>query len=59
MNGKALQTKAGATMADVVTLRCYLTDKAAYAGYAEDIKKLGQHLKLTLDPVRCFPYRRG
>jgi hypothetical protein len=30
-----------------------------YVEHAEDIRKLGQHYKLTLDPVRCFPYRRG
>ena len=30
-----------------------------YVGYAQDIRKLGQHYKLTLDPARCFPYRRG
>lgn len=34
-NIEAALTEAGATMDDVVTLRCYLTDKAAYAGYAE------------------------
>jgi 2-iminobutanoate/2-iminopropanoate deaminase len=27
--------EAGATMEDVVSVRCYLTDKAAYSGYAE------------------------
>ena len=27
--------EAGATMEDVVSLRCFLTDKAAYGGYAE------------------------
>ncbi len=30
-----------------------------YVGYAEDIRTLGKHFKLALDPVRCFPYRRG
>ena len=30
-----------------------------YVEYAEDIRKLGQHYKLVLDPARCFPYRRG
>ena len=30
-----------------------------YVEHAEDIRKLGQHFKLTLDPARCFPYRRG
>jgi 2-iminobutanoate/2-iminopropanoate deaminase len=34
-NIEAALAEAGATMTDVVTLRCYLTDKAAYAGYAE------------------------
>jgi len=34
-NIEAALAEAGATMEDVVTLRCYLTDKAAYAGYAE------------------------
>ena len=29
-----------------------------YVAHADDIRKLGQHYKLTLDPVRCFPYRR-
>lgn len=29
-----------------------------YPGYAGAIKKLGDHYGLTLDPVRCFPYRR-
>lgn len=30
-----------------------------YVAFAEDIRKLGAHFKLTLDPARCFPYRRG
>ena len=30
-----------------------------YTTYAMAIKKLGDHLGLTLDPARCFPYRRG
>ena len=30
-----------------------------YVDHADDIKKLGLHVKLTLDPARCFPYRRG
>jgi hypothetical protein len=29
-----------------------------YVTHAEDIRKLGQHFKLTLDSARCFPYRR-
>lgn len=29
-----------------------------YPKYAEDIKALGRHYGLALDPVRCFPYRR-
>ena len=29
-----------------------------YVEHADDIRKLGQHYKMTLDPVRCFPYRR-
>ena len=29
-----------------------------YALYADAIRKLGEHFKLTLDPARCFPYRR-
>ena len=29
-----------------------------YVAHADDIKKLGAHYKLTLDPARCFPYRR-
>ena len=30
-----------------------------YLAYAEAIKKLGDHFKFTLDPARCYPYRRG
>ncbi|MBM3341119.1 MAG: hypothetical protein FJY56_03255 [Betaproteobacteria bacterium] len=30
-----------------------------YPKYGEDIKALGRHYGLTLDPARCFPYRRG
>lgn len=29
-----------------------------YLKYADDIKALGRHYGLTLDPARCFPYRR-
>jgi hypothetical protein len=29
-----------------------------YVDHAEDIRKLAQHFKLTLDAARCFPYRR-
>jgi hypothetical protein len=29
-----------------------------YQEYGEAIRKLGQHYGLTLDPVRCYPYRR-
>ena len=29
-----------------------------YPEHSEAIRKLGEHFKLTLDPVRCFPYRR-
>ncbi len=34
-NIEAVLAEAGATLKDVVTLRCYLTEKAAYSGYAE------------------------
>jgi enamine deaminase RidA (YjgF/YER057c/UK114 family) len=34
-NIEAALTEAGAALTDVVTLRCYLTDIHAYAGYAE------------------------
>lgn len=30
-----------------------------YPRYGEDIKALARHYGLTLDPARCFPYRRG
>mgnify|MGYP003393949151 CR=1 FL=1 len=30
-----------------------------YPKYGEDIKALGRHYGLALDPARCFPYRRG
>ncbi|HXF53213.1 MAG TPA: hypothetical protein VNK52_03730 [Hyphomicrobiaceae bacterium] len=30
-----------------------------YPEYGEAIKKLAQHYGLTLDPARCFPYRRS
>ena len=30
-----------------------------YPEYGDAIAKLGQHFKLTLDPARCYPYRRG
>ena len=29
-----------------------------YPAYGEDIKALGRHFGLTLDPARCYPYRR-
>jgi hypothetical protein len=29
-----------------------------YLEHGEAIAKLGEHYGLTLDPVRCFPYRR-
>lgn len=30
-----------------------------YPSYSDAIKALGKHYGLTLDPARCFPYRRG
>jgi hypothetical protein len=30
-----------------------------YPDYGEAIAVLGKHLSLTLDPARCYPYRRG
>jgi hypothetical protein len=30
-----------------------------YLEYGDAIAALGQHFNLTLDPVRCYPYRRG
>jgi hypothetical protein len=30
-----------------------------YPEHGEAIAKLGEHYGLTLDPVRCYPYRRG
>lgn len=30
-----------------------------YPKYGEDITALARHYRLMLDPVRCFPYRRG
>ena len=30
-----------------------------YQEHGDAIALLGAHFKLTLDPVRCFPYRRG
>ncbi len=30
-----------------------------YPKHGEDIKALARHYGLTLDPARCFPYRRG
>jgi hypothetical protein len=30
-----------------------------YAAYGQAIKMLGDHFNLTLDPARCYPYRRG
>jgi hypothetical protein len=30
-----------------------------YPKYGEDIKALARHYGHTLDPARCFPYRRG
>lgn len=29
-----------------------------YVEHADDIRRLGQHFGMTLDPARCFPYRR-
>jgi hypothetical protein len=30
-----------------------------YPEHGEAIRKLGEHLGFTLDPVRCYPYRRA
>ena len=30
-----------------------------YPEHGEAIRALGEHVGLTLDPVRCYPYRRG
>lgn len=30
-----------------------------YLEHGDAIAKLGQHAGLTLDPTRCYPYRRG
>jgi len=30
-----------------------------YLEHAEAIRKLGEHFGFTLDPVRCYPYRRA
>ena len=30
-----------------------------YPAYGDAIKKLGEHYHLTLDPARCYPYRRA
>lgn len=30
-----------------------------YLEHGEAIRMLGEHLGLTLDPMRCYPYRRG
>jgi hypothetical protein len=30
-----------------------------YVEHGEAIRKLGEHLGFTLDPVRCYPYRRA
>jgi hypothetical protein len=30
-----------------------------YPEYGEAIRRLAEHFGLTLDPARCFPYRRG
>ena len=30
-----------------------------YPEHGEAIRKLAEHYKLTLDPARCYPYRRG
>jgi 2-iminobutanoate/2-iminopropanoate deaminase len=38
-NIEAALVEAGASLSDVVSLRCYLTDKSAYEGYA-DIKSM-------------------
>jgi hypothetical protein len=29
-----------------------------YPEHGEAIRKLGQHYGMTLDPARCYPYRR-
>jgi hypothetical protein len=29
-----------------------------YPEHGDAIRKLGEHLGLTLDPARCYPYRR-
>jgi hypothetical protein len=29
-----------------------------YPEYAAAIKVLGDHFSMTLDPLRCYPYRR-
>ena len=30
-----------------------------YPEHGEAIRELGEHYSLTLDPGRCYPYRRG
>jgi enamine deaminase RidA (YjgF/YER057c/UK114 family) len=35
-NIAAVLAEAGASLADIVSLRCYLVDKSAYQGYAEE-----------------------
>lgn len=40
-----------------IIVGCENTDP--YPEFGGAIAKLGQHYKLTLDPARCYPYRRG
>jgi len=35
------------------------TNADPYPKHGEDIKVLARHYGLTLDPARCYPYRRG
>lgn len=43
------------------TFRCIVVGRNntdPYPAYGAAIEALGKHYNLTLDPVRCFPYRR-
>lgn len=40
-----------------IIVGCGNTDP--YLEYGDAIAALGQHFNLTLDPARCYPYRRG
>jgi hypothetical protein len=60
--GKALVTamlpRAGQNEREFKPIIVGFANSDPFAEHAEAIRKLGEHFGLTLDPARCYPYRR-